>query len=168
MARKAKTAEIVDRPQQETRRDEHGRWLPGTQPVGALNPPVVVGEVKEQFLDALADGSTITQELAASLGVSERTLWRAVSNDEELRAAYLKSQEVRRWKWANEVAEVTNNVLTASQKEALTADARDRKDDAIAIGTLLDAHAKAAGLANAPTHRMRLAVSDKVLAVEVT
>lgn len=170
MARRVKsvTPEVLDigEVHQETKRGAKGHWLPGAQPVGA-QPPVIVGEVKERFLDALAEGETITVELAASLGVSDRTLWRAVSGDEELRTAYLKSQEVKRWKWANDVAEVANNVLSASQKEATDGTSRDRKDNAIAIGTLLDAHAKAAGLANAPNHRVRLAVSDKVL-LEVT
>lgn len=170
MARvKSTTPEVLDIGEihQETKRGAKGRWLPGVQPVGA-QPPVVVGEVKERFLDALAEGDIISEQLATSLGVGERTLWRAIGGDDELRAAYLKSQEIKRWRWANDVAEVTNNVLTESQKEATTGTSRDRKDNAIAIGTLLDAHAKAAGLANAPTHRTRLVVSDKILAVEVS
>lgn len=171
MARRVKstTPEVLDvgEVHQETRRGAKGRWLPGVQPVGA-KAAVMIGETRERFLEALFEGEGISQSLAQSLGVGEKTLWRAVGDDEELRTAYLRSQEMRRWKWANQVAEVTNNVMAASQKEATSGTSRDRKDNAIAIGTLLDAHAKAAGLANAPTHRMRLAVSDKVLALEVT
>ena len=171
MARKqkaVKTPEVLDIGEihQETKRGAKGRWLPGVQPVGA-QPPVVVGETRETILEALKHGAT-TEQAAKAAGVGRVSIWRASFDDEELKETVQQAIIQRRRAMSESVGEVTNNVLNRLSKSVDALKPGEVQQLSTALGILADKEASLAGLANAPTHRMRLAVSDKVLAVEVS
>lgn len=162
MARKVKAAEVV----QETRRDAQGRWLPGVQPVGA-QPPVVVGETRETIIEALKHGAT-TEQAANLAGVSRSSIWRATFDDDELKQAVTEAIVQRRRSMSEGVGEVAQNVLRRLQKSVDDLKPGEVQQLATAVGILTDKEASLAGIATGQERRVRLAVSDKVLAVEVT
>lgn len=171
MARKqkaVKTPEVLDIGEihQETKRGAKGRWLPGVQPVGA-QPPVVVGETRETIIEALKCGAT-TEQAAKIAGVDRTTIWRTSFDDEELKETVQQAIIQRRRAMSESVGEVTNNVLQRLSKSVDLLKPGEVQQLATAVGILTDKEASLAGIATGQERRVRLAVSDKVLALEVT
>lgn len=125
------------------RRDARGRWLPGARPPGA-SLPVIVGETRQRIITALRAGTSV-REAAAANGVHEDTIYLRMHDDEDLRAAIIASHQARRMRYGETIAEtVLDRVVRAAENDADRA--QDAMRRAIAIGTLLDAHAKATGM----------------------
>lgn len=170
MARRVKstTPEVLDvgEVHQETRRGAKGRWLPGAIPAGGQTP-VVVGETREIILEALRHGAT-TEQAAKLAGVNRTSIWRASFDDEELRQTVQQAIVQRRRAMSEGVGEVAKNVLHRLSKSVDVLKPGEVQQLSTALGILADKEASLAGLSTAPERRVRLAVSDKVLAVEVT
>ncbi|MHB9146813.1 MAG: hypothetical protein ACYC5Y_16005 [Symbiobacteriia bacterium] len=156
----AKMAPEVDK------RDQSGRWLPGFRPPGAF-APVVVDETKELILSALAEGATVPQA-AGLTGVSEMAIWRAQSDDAALREAIQTAILTRRLKFSEKVGAMAEDVLGRMEDELKTLKPGEVQQLATSVGILCDKEAALAGVRDGgKTPRVRLAVSDKILALEV-
>ena len=170
MARRVKstTPEVLDvgEVHQETRRDERGRWLPGSIPAGGQTP-VVIGETRETILEALRHGAT-TEQAAQLAGVNRSTIWRTSFDDDELRETVQQAIVQRRRAMSEGVGEVAQNVLQRLSKSVDLLKPGEVQQLATAVGILTDKEASLAGIATGQERRVRLAVSDKVLALEVT
>lgn len=147
------------------KRDANGRWLPGFRPPGAF-APVVVDETKELILSALAEGATVPQA-AALAGVSEMAIWRAQSDDTELREAIQTAILTRRLKFSERVGAMAENVLGRMENELQTLKPGEVQQLATSVGILSDKEAALAAVREGRGHRVRLAISDKILALEV-